>query len=1187
MKKVILFLFFFALCLPEISAQLLTINNATDTEANYSLQELIENVLISGPCAEVDTFSEQSNGNPTDNQTKSYGFFKRPAGNTFPFEEGLILTTGVAFAAGNTVNAMIVNNTNNLAGDADLATALSQTGLADATFVKFSFVPTTTSISFRFLMASEEYDGVTECQFADSFAFLLRLEGSTVYSNLAVLPDNTPISVTNINDANSCRSNRRFFAGYDVGNTNYGGRTKMLTATASVIPNQRYEIKLVVADQGDLLFDSAIFLEAGSFDLGANLGAPRLVNANNAVCDTEVLLDANIVANSYEWFKDLVPIPGENNQTYNANLGNGNYKVIATLAASCTAEDEIAVEFVTPATINPTIINFYACDNDNDGNAIFNLTSKGTEILFGQSITEFEVLYFTNNTYTTIATTPNAFSSSGQTIYTRVQNRNSSNCFADASFEIIMTNSVAEIPANIPKLSDCDNVSVGSLTDGRIKFNLETNQTIILNTQNSTYYTLTYFTDANYTIQIPTTEITSYTNVSAQQIIYVQMTNNSNANCFDRTSFEIEVYPNPVLVTPITIKQCDDDIDGFSDIDITLANTQISANTVNETFTFYTTQALAQAGVVATAIQNPTNYNTNTQTIWVNVVNNTTHCSTVGQINIIVSASNTTYNTTLYTCDDAVDTRDGTSLFDLTQVSTDVINRFPVIIHPNLTLSFYKSVTEAQLQSNEIINSSTYRNVATNTDVIPERIFIRVNNNTNLDCAGLGVNLYVDLVVEKLPFANPINTIRSCDIGANTGSFDTSMVQNMVLALQTNVTLTYFDENHTPILPTLPNPFISTGQTITIRATNNNTNISTGNACFEETTLEFIVDTLPIANPVTIQALCDDKPNDTDGFSEFDTTTIEATLLGGTLPPNTEVHYYLDYYGAKIEILPTLPGFFNTQTVIVTAEVVNTTNPTCIATTDILFEVKPDNPVFTISDQLLCLDLLPVGLTVTIENPQDTYDYFWENDKGEQIGTNADFIEITKGGEYTVTATTTASACSVTKMFFVTESSIPQIETINIFDDSPNNRISVLVSGDGDYEFALDNGTFVDANEEFGHVFYNVLEGGHTIHVRDENGCLPVVSKDIAVIRFPRFITPNNDAINDHFYVIGSAAFAKSSVYIMDRYGKVIADISNNTSWDGTYLGKKVPNDDYWFYAEFFDSNGKKYERQGHFSLKR
>ncbi|HIE45902.1 MAG TPA: gliding motility-associated C-terminal domain-containing protein, partial [Flavobacteriaceae bacterium] len=178
-------------------SQIININNSADAESSYSLQTLIEDVLISGTCAQINTFTEQVSGLPIDNQNKSYGFFKRPTGSNFPFEAGVVLSTGKAYSGGNVTNGDLVSNDVGLSGDLDLQSALSITNTNDATYIKFNFIPATNTISFKFIMASEEYDGGMECSYADSFAFLLREVGTTNYINMAVLPDGTPVSVTN------------------------------------------------------------------------------------------------------------------------------------------------------------------------------------------------------------------------------------------------------------------------------------------------------------------------------------------------------------------------------------------------------------------------------------------------------------------------------------------------------------------------------------------------------------------------------------------------------------------------------------------------------------------------------------------------------------------------------------------------------------------------------------------------------------------------------------------------------------------------------------------------------------------------------------------------------------------------------------------------------------------------------
>ena len=151
-----------ALCVFSIgSAQILSINDSADPQSSYGPEDLIKNVMISSSCSAADTFTFQVNGAPGDLTTKSYGYFKKPPGSTFPFDEGVVLTTGRAFPAGNTTNPNVIDHQNGASGDSDLEAALGQLNTQDATFIKFNFTPQVDSIEFRFIMASEEYDRST------------------------------------------------------------------------------------------------------------------------------------------------------------------------------------------------------------------------------------------------------------------------------------------------------------------------------------------------------------------------------------------------------------------------------------------------------------------------------------------------------------------------------------------------------------------------------------------------------------------------------------------------------------------------------------------------------------------------------------------------------------------------------------------------------------------------------------------------------------------------------------------------------------------------------------------------------------------------------------------------------------------------------------------------------------------
>ncbi len=55
------------------------------------------------------------------------------------------------------------------------------------------------------------------------------------------------------------------------------------------------------------------------------------------------------------------------------------------------------------------------------------------------------------------------------------------------------------------------------------------------------------------------------------------------------------------------------------------------------------------------------------------------------------------------------------------------------------------------------------------------------------------------------------------------------------------------------------------------------------------------------------------------------------------------------------------------------------------------------------------------------------------------------------------------------------------------------------------------------------------------------------------------------------------------SIKIFDRYGKLLKELTPETSWDGTFRGVNLPTSDYWFIVT--RANGDIHK--GHFTLKR
>ena len=445
--------------------------NVTVDQECFTVEELVTDVLINNPCANVSNITWSSGNSPGVNDVNGIGHFLEPSGG-FPFSEGIILSSGDALLATGP-NSGVGNASSGgggWLGDDDLDNLVGgNTG--NASIIEFDFVPISNQLSFRFLMASEEYDmGWFECTFSDVFAFLLT-DQNGVTTNLAVLPDtNIPIAITNIHpDNGECGpANEEFFGEYiSVGEPDieYEGRTIPLIAKADVNIGETYHIKLAVADQGDLAYDSAVFLEAGSFDLGVNLGEDILVGSGDEECiGNEIILNTQIddttLEVSFDWFKDGAILDDENSSTLVVSE-TGTYSVNVTIGGDCNTADEILVEFYIPEEVE-NLATLNACDNfDVDGDGIFNLNEQNSNILDQLTSDEFTITYYESeedaiNDVDNIEN-PDSFDNTipfSQEIFTRIVPDSNPTCFSISSF-LIETISPPEVIIPTP-LQQCD-----------------------------------------------------------------------------------------------------------------------------------------------------------------------------------------------------------------------------------------------------------------------------------------------------------------------------------------------------------------------------------------------------------------------------------------------------------------------------------------------------------------------------------------------------------------------------------------------------------------------------------------------------------------------------------------------------------------------------------------------------------
>jgi len=694
----------------------------------------------------------------------------------------------------------------------------------------------------------------------------------------------------------------------------------------------------------------------------------------------------------------------------------------------------------------------------------------------------------------------------------------------------------------------------------------------------------------------------SYTPITAVvgSLYYYCIATYSNGNCGTVSTNIAEVIVNPLpVINDITIVQCDDDLDAITAFNLTVNNNLISANAANETFTYYTSLAGANANPTFGVIPNPLAFTNTTPTrmdIWTRVTT-VNGCYRVAKITLKVPAPNipSTYNITLPpVCDDLLDIngnntinnndRDGIATFNFS--STEATIRALLPITGVYNIRYYRNRADALAELNGITDLVNYRNIGYPTT---QNIWVRIDSDITNACYGLGP--FVTLKVEALPFAHPVIIPRQCDDNQDgIFNFITVNLERDLLLGQTGVAVTYFDAANNPlrdsnnnlIASPFPATFSSTSQTIKAVVTN-----TTSQACSYSTTIEFIVDKSPIdfTIPTTETTTCDDEaePSLQDGQYNFTNSQAihDIVILG---QPAGMVYEYYDENNLLLTTpLPNpLPVTFTKD---ITILVYNPINPTCKITKTIKFIVNPVPKIELIDSELVCSNIPTFYVLLTAEITDGTletdYTYVWSKDGVEIFPLETSYtLNVNLEGIYTVKVTN-AYGCSRIRTITVIASDAAHFQMPTIMDLSENNTVIVNATGLGNYVYSLD---YPNAYQAI-NIFTDVAPGVHTVYVKDLDGC-GTSSQIINVIGIPKFFTPNADGFNDTWNVLGltSTNNYNTTIYIFDRYGKLLKELSPiSKGWDGTFNGGIMPADDYWYTVYFEDGRTAK----GHFTLKR
>ncbi len=201
------------------------------------------------------------------------------------------------------------------------------------------------------------------------------------------------------------------------------------------------------------------------------------------------------------------------------------------------------------------------------------------------------------------------------------------------------------------------------------------------------------------------------------------------------------------------------------------------------------------------------------------------------------------------------------------------------------------------------------------------------------------------------------------------------------------------------------------------------------------------------------------------------------------------------------------------------------------------------------------------SVDLSVSGGEEPYAYQWDN--GE---TSQDLTNVTAGTYSVVIAD--SNNCTATASFEVTEPD----EIVFGFDvsevsckDNDDGEIQAYVSGGtSPYTYSWDNGEATSLITD--------LDGGvYTLTVTDDSLCTGQASVEVTVnpqicLWVPSGFTPNDDSYNDIWNIRNSELYPSISVLVYNRWGNLVFESKGySEEWDGTFNGKPVPSDTYYY----------------------
>lgn len=1122
---------------------------------------------------------------------------------------GVILCTGPITIAPGPNNAGGAGQDNGTPGNSQL-NGLAGANTYNAIVLEFDFIPLSNTIEFNYVFGSEEYPEFVNSGYNDAFAFFISGPGIGGQQNMALIPGTaTPVTIDNLNAG----TNSQYYVNNAGGATvQYDAFTTVLTATSNVQACETYHLKIMIADAGDGVWDSGVFLEEGSLTSAvveittttATADSTAYENCSNATVtftlseaiSTDYVVNFNISGSATNGV-DFPTIP--NSVTIPANTLSTSFQIEPTFDGTPEGIETVIIDVQTSVCGSDTILIYI-----NDVSPV-TVEAFGDTAFCGGTAMLWAVAQggAGNHTYSWsngMTTDTIYVSPSTTTTYTVVSNDFCASTVPEPSDDVTVTvdpTPVADAGPDIPYCAGDPVTLSGSGGDTYEWFDLTNNQ-VVSNTASTTlnpvgdvdFRMITWIGVCSDTDFVSITELPASpaaavgdTSFCAGGIAQLDVSGAANATF---SWSPVADLSNPLAQNP----------------------TATPASTTTYTVTVTSSSGCIKTDSVQVVVNPSPSVDFAFQDVCFNETSNFLNLSTISSGNIQsfewdFGDANTSSSYNASNVYGSATTYDVQLLATSAQGCSDSVTQ-TTTVHP-LPVASFTFTNDCEDKQIPFFDASTG-----GSDQVIDWYWTFGNNQTstaqnppvqNYSSAGFfQVNLAVETdfgctddttqTIEIYPVPIADFTFDSVCLGLENHFVDLSNPNGSYAITSWNWD---FSDGQNE---TVQNPIVEFNQHGFYDAT---LTITTAVGCIDIVSLgNAVVYPLPVAafDPAIKNCF-----NDTTWFE--DESTVPNLLNDAIVSWNWD---FADSYSSTqpddyhiYQQYGIYPVSFTTITDkgcedVVTHDVEIFPLPEVSFTSDVTEGCQPLRVLFT--------------ETVTIPEPYTISQYTWNlgdgdgpiNAQNPMNVYNNDTLGDLNIGQYTVSLRATSGNGCVstdTVVNYITEYPKPDA----LF--SANPWITNIIKPEFDFtDLSSDNVTswlwdFGDggsATEENPTYRYEPEEAEYVVteYVTTQYGCMDTVSATVKIepiftFYIPNAFTPDADGINEEFFGDGEG-FKEYAMYIYDRWGELLF-VSNDKDlhWDGTYMGKQVEQGVYVYYFYVLDWENNDHQYRGHVTLMR